>query len=135
MPTLLDSILGTGIKGVGEAVSGVLDKCITTADDRLKAKEGIMNVITDYSKSLVSSARDVLVVELQGNWLQKSWRPILMLAFGFIIVYEYFISSIFNLPKSNLPDKFWTLLEIGMGGYVIGRTAEKVADSVTNNWG
>jgi hypothetical protein len=32
----------------------------------------------------------------------------------------------------ELPDKLWNLLQIGVGGYVIGRSAEKIAES---KWG
>jgi len=71
------------------------------------------------------------------SWLQKSWRPIVMLSFTFIVVYAFFIQPAF-LPKSmdvrsTLPTQFWGLLELGIGGYVIGRSVEKVADKVTKN--
>ena len=26
----------------------------------------------------------------------------------------------------DLPDKLWALMEIGVGGYILGRTAEKI---------
>jgi hypothetical protein len=29
----------------------------------------------------------------------------------------------------ELPDKLWNLLTIGVGGYVVGRSAEKIAES------
>jgi len=32
----------------------------------------------------------------------------------------------------EFPDKLWSLLQIGVGGYVIGRSAEKIAES---KWG
>ena len=50
-----------------------------------------------------------------------------MLAFGFIIVYQYFIAHVFGLEEIDMPERFWTLLEIGIGGYLVGRSVEKVA--------
>ncbi|HLE17535.1 MAG TPA: hypothetical protein VI728_04525 [Syntrophales bacterium] len=29
-------------------------------------------------------------------------------------------------PLPVLPDRLWTLMEIGVGGYILGRTAEKI---------
>jgi len=86
----------------------------------------------------------VLKVELQGNWLQRSWRPLLALSFGFIIICMYFFFPIVNLwvesqdlqdliteLKDN--DGFWNLMELMIGGYVFARTVDKVSDKVTNN--
>lgn len=73
------------------------------------------------------------MAEISGNSLQRNWRPIVMLTFAFIIVYRYFISPIFNFPAIELPGPFWDLLSVGMGGYVIGRSVEKVADKLTQN--
>ena len=54
-----------------------------------------------------------------------------MLSFGFIIIYQYFLAPLLAKPlgfiEIDLPDRFWTLLEIGIGGYLVGRSIEKVA--------
>lgn len=31
-----------------------------------------------------------------------------------------------NVYALDLPDKLWALMEIGVGGYILGRTAEKI---------
>ncbi len=33
----------------------------------------------------------------------------------------------------DLPDRLWTLMEIGVGGYIIGRTAENKGGGVRCN--
>ncbi len=128
---VIDTILSSLTGNLGQTIKGILDKCITTDKERQEAQQKIDETLTNYSQSLTESASEIMQTEAKGGMLQRNWRPVLMLMFGFIIIYEYFISSIFNLPKSNLPDRFWNLLEIGMGGYVIGRTAEKITDSIT----
>ena len=74
---------------------------------------------------------EIIVAEAKGNWLQRSWRPILMLSFGFIVIYVKFIGPLFGLPIPTLEVEFWELLKIGIGGYVVGRSAEKIAKGVT----
>ncbi len=70
-----------------------------------------MEVVNSFAGKMMDAQKDVLLAELNGNKLQRSWRPIIMLAFGFVVVYEYFISKVFALPAANLPSKFWDLLE------------------------
>ena len=74
---------------------------------------------------------DIIIAEAKGNWLQRSWRPILMLSFGFIVIYNKFAAPLFGWTIPVLEGEFWTLLQIGIGGYVVGRSAEKIADKIT----
>lgn len=74
---------------------------------------------------------EIIVAEANGNWLQRSWRPVLMLSFGFIVIYNKFAAPLFGWPIPILEGEFWTLLQIGIGGYVVGRSAEKIADKIT----
>ncbi|MCG8410659.1 MAG: holin family protein, partial [Bacteroidales bacterium] len=86
---------------------------------------------------LQNAQRDIILAEAKGNWLQRSWRPIVMLSFTFVVLYAYFLQPAF-FPnsvdvKNALPSEFWQLLNIGVGGYVIGRSAEKISTNVTKN--
>lgn len=128
-----DKLLGSGISEAVKAVGDVVDNVVTNDEERLKAKKELSEVVTKFTTDIVAAQTEVLKVELSGNWLQRSWRPVIMLAFGFIILYQYFFSNVFNLPKVELPERFFDLLEIGLGGYVIGRSVEKVVDSVAGN--
>ncbi len=56
-----------------------------------------------------------------------------MLAFGFIVIYVKFIAPLFSLPIPPLENEFWDLLQLGIGGYVVGRSAEKIAGNITVN--
>ena len=130
---LFDKIFNSGIAEVTNAIGGVVDKFVTNDEERLQAKKELTEVVTKFTTDITAAQADVLKVELSGNWMQRSWRPVLMLAFGFIILYQYFISQVFDLPLVDLPERFFDLLEIGLGGYVIGRSVEKVIDSVAGN--
>ncbi len=155
---------GAIIKGIGESLKGVLDsfdKLVTSKDERMKNDNQlaeIRNELAEIQKDIYDKAADVeielvkakstaLQGEINGNWLQRSWRPLLMLCFGGIIIYQYFLVHLINVilaafhvqydgsplyfSEFELPDRFWTLLEIGVGGYIAGRSLEKVAPNVT----
>lgn len=63
------------------------------------------------------------------NWLTSSWRPITMLVFTALIVARWFGWAAPNLsPEEYI--KLWDIVELGLGGYVIGRSAEKVIPTI-----
>ena len=69
----------------------------------------------------------VLTEEARGTWLQRSWRPLVMLTFALIVLAGTFTS----LPMLADTSRFWDLLEIGLGGYVVGRSGEKIVQAFT----
>ena len=103
-----------------------LDNLFTSKEEKIAAKAAIQKMLLDKQLELQKMQTDVIITEAKGNWLQRSWRPILMLAFGFIVIYVKFIAPLFGLPIPPLEDEFWNLLQLGIGGYVIGRTGEKM---------
>jgi len=63
------------------------------------------------------------------NWLTASWRPILMLTFGALIVARWFGWAAPGLSQEEYL-KLWSIVELGLGGYVIGRSVEKTMPAV-----
>lgn len=110
---------------IGE-IGKVIDNLFTSDEERIKAKNEVFKVLKEQQLELQRLQTEIIVAEAKGNWLQRSWRPILMLMFGFIVIYVKFIAPLFILPIPPLENEFWNLLQIGIGGYVIGRTGEKM---------
>lgn len=115
---LIDSI-GSAIEKTGEAF-----------DKNFTSKEEFLNCLQEIQLKLLDVKEAILLQEAQGNFIQRSWRPILMLSFGSIIIYTKFFAPLFSLPTPELEPEFWELLKLGMGGYIIGRSVEKTASSV-----
>ena len=63
------------------------------------------------------------------HWLAANWRPILMLVFGGLIVARWFGLAAPNLSEAEYL-KLWDIVQLGLGGYVIGRSAEKIVPAV-----
>lgn len=131
-------IIGDIIQAVGGLANKALDKI---AGDKIseQAKQELQNNLAiellKADWSTVEKQFDVIIEEAKGGWLQRNWRPLLMLAIVAIVVNNYIIYpylSLFGAPAVvlELPEKLWNLLTIGVGGYVVGRSAEKVAE----NW-
>ena len=130
LKTLFTKEASNLVDSIGEA----FDKNFTKEEERIKAKTELLAMANDFILKVSQVKADVLKVELSGNWLQRSWRPIIMLSFGFIVIYRYFVAPTFSLPMAELPENFWNLLELGLGGYVIGRSAEKILSGSSINF-
>ena len=123
------------LKFFGSSVIGdigkIIDDLFTSDEERDAAKNKILQVLKEKELELQKMQTDIIIAEAKGNWLQRSWRPILMLSFGFIVIYNKFISQLSPyLITPVLEPDFWTLLQIGIGGYVVGRSAEKIAGKI-----
>ena len=61
------------------------------------------------------------------SWIARNWRPITMLTFVGIVVLNSL--GIITL-ETNFAEDFMLLVQIGLGGYVVGRSAEKAAPAI-----
>ena len=102
--------------------------------DKEKQQEAqleFQSMIADGSFKEFEKQADIIIAEAQSkSWLTSNWRPCIMLLFGIIIANNYIIYpylSLFmeNAPMLEIPPDMWDLLKIGLGGYVVGRSAEK----------
>ena len=123
------------VAGIFKPISDVIDHVLPSGDAKLalqgKVLEGQMQAaasLMDYEKQLLDGQTKIITAEAQGNsWLQRSWRPITMLTFLVLVVCDSF-----GWLHNPLAPQAWTLLQIGLGGYVAGRSLEKIAPAVTN---
>ena len=109
---------------------GGLDKLFTSKEEKIKAESIIKEIIIQKQLELQQMQTDIIITEAKGNWIQRSWRPILMMAFGFIVIYVKFLAPLLGLTIPELEIEFWELLKIGIGGYVVGRSAEKISKNI-----
>lgn len=77
----------------------------------------------------LNAAVSVIVAEASGNTLQRSWRPLLMLTFGGLVVARWFGFTAPNLAESEYL-ALWDIVKLGIGGYVVGRSVEKTAPAI-----
>jgi hypothetical protein len=80
-------------------------------------------------QELAGRAEIVKAEAASEHWLAANWRPMLMLTFGALIVARWFGWAAPNLSEAEYL-KLWSIVELGIGGYVIGRSAEKVLPTV-----
>src|SRR5258708_26147401 len=91
----------------------------------------LQQTLIQAGEQYVDAQKSVIVAEAQSqSWLPRDIRPLSLLCFLGIIVYQGVVVSIFHTPSVDLthvPKEMWTLFYIGFGGYIVSRGAEKVA--------
>ena len=123
---------------VGKIIGGFFDlvgEAVEDKDERNRIKAELTKVLesADLTKftSLVQAQTAVLVAEVQGkSWLQRNWRPILMLVIVAIVGNNYILYPYLSMFTSKavvleLPEKLYNLMTVGVGGYIVGRSTEK----------
>lgn len=111
------------------AVLGIIDKIMPDPRAAAEAKLRVMEMQQAGDLKVLEGSIAIIVAEAQGNLLQRSWRPIMMLTFAGLIVARWFGWSAPNLSQEEY-NHLWSIVELGIGGYVIGRSVEKVAPSI-----
>ena len=115
------------VTGIVSAVGEVIDRLTLPAREKKQLETELFRVITECERQRMEAQASVIVEEVRGNWLQRSWRPLVMLTFALIVLMGTFVS----LPILSDTSRFWDVLEIGLGGYVVGRSGEKMVQVLT----
>lgn len=105
------------MKGILGTVAGVIERLSLSSIEKKRLKQELETALLDYEREHLDVQAGVVQEEARGNWLQRSWRPMLMLIFAVVILAGMFT----DLPVLSDTSRFWDLLEIGLGGYIVGR--------------
>lgn len=114
----------------------LVDAVHTSEEERLKMKASTLDTYVKAIEIGVAAEQDQLkarakIVEAAANSphaLTATWRPITMLTFLALVVCDSF-----GLLSNPLASEAWTLLQMGLGGYVIGRSVEKTVVPLINS--
>ena len=123
----------------GPAISKVLDKSVTDKDQKEQIEKEIQLAILSQGGEFNRQAGDIILAEAKSeHWITATWRPLLMMVIVFIVAWNYAFVPVVaafgaNLLVLDLPDQLWTLLTVGVGGYTVGRSAEKSMQMYTKS--
>ncbi len=100
---------------IASVIAPLIDKAMT---NKSKAAE--------LTNGIAEAAAAVVIAEAQGeSWLQRNWRPVMMLWFGLLIGGYWFGFVPINMPV-EVVGRMFDLVTLGIGGYVAGRSVEKI---------
>jgi Holin of 3TMs, for gene-transfer release len=146
MPIAASLIFNAVTSLMAGPVSKLLDAYIQDQELRRKLAAELQTQLVDNLGKSLALEQSIVLAEIQSdNWLTKTWRPILMLSLlGFLAFVGVILPLAdllaghmlpFNPRWTALPTGFWDFLQVGVGGYIGGRSLEKIADSVVPSAG
>ena len=108
----------------------VVERLIPDPDQAAKAKNQLVDMAVNGELDELAQRAGVIKAEAQGDgWLQRSWRPIVMLIFTALIVARWLGWSAPDLSEA-VELKLFSIVQVGLGGYIASRGIEKVADKI-----
>ena len=114
-----------------------IEKAVPDKDLQEKLKAQLQTQLLQSHTQELQAASRIVEAEAKAGWFASSWRPLLMYVLIFILVWNYVIGPVIKVFMGavitfELPGDVWTLLNVGLGGYVVGRSAESVARTMAN---
>ncbi len=98
--------------------------------EKAKAESEAMRQLLTHQSEIEQAAAKIIQTEAaSAHWLAANWRPLTMLIFVGLIVARWFGWAAPNLSEAEYL-KLWSIVEFGLGGYVVGRSVEKVAPAI-----
>ena len=112
----------------------MIDDVHTSTEEKLEQKAKLLDLQVNfmeeglqYELAQLEAKSKIIEAEAKSDhFLTATWRPITMLTFLALVVCDQF-----GLLTFRLADPAWTLLHLGLGGYVVGRSFEKVVPAMT----
>lgn len=136
--SILTTIFGF-VSNIIQPVADMVDDLNTSDEEKLELKNKLVELenamqmkVIEYETKLMDSQASIIKSEATGkSWLQRNWRPLMMVFFAIMLGMYWFGYKPEYLSEEALSNLF-DLIKIGIGGYVIGRSAEKIVPQILN---
>ena len=125
------------IAPLAKILFNTIEKAVPDKDLQEKLKTELQTQLLQSHTQELTAAAKIIEAEAKAGWFASSWRPLLMYVLIFILVWNYVIGPVIKIFMGavitfELPGDVWSLLQIGLGGYVLGRSAESVARTMAS---
>ena len=127
----------SAVAPLAKILFNTIEKSVPDKDLQAKLKADLQTQLLQSSTEELKAAASIVEAEAKAGWFTASWRPLLMYVLIFILIWNYILGPIVKFFFAaaitiDLPGDVWTLLQIGLGGYVVGRSGESIAKSLAN---
>ena len=121
------------IAAIFRPAADLIDELHTSEEEKARIQLEMSRIQTetalqvlDYERQLLQARAEIVKADAEStHWLQANWRPLVMLTFVGLICLRFFGLSPEGMSEAEY-QKLWELMQIGLGGYIVGRSAEKV---------
>ena len=114
----------------------IVQRVVPDPAERARIEADLRSAAAETDARLAEAQASIITAEAQGSPLQRNWRPLFMVVCMGLLVWHAvavpILAAVLAVPLDEVvglravPDGLWTLLVVGMGGYIGGRSLEKV---------
>ena len=113
----------TAVLGIG---GKVIDRLFPDQQQKAQAQLALLELAQRGELAEFTARAEIVKAEAaSSHWLAANWRPVVMLTFAGLIVARWFGWAAPQLSEAEYL-KLWSIVEFGLGGYVVGRSVEKI---------
>jgi len=106
-------------------IGKVVDRAVPDRDEAERLKARLQSEAMNLDHAEFQAAARIVLAEAEGTGLKAWWRPLTMLVFVALVVARWFGLSAEGLTEAEYL-KLWEIVQLGLGGYVLGRSGEKI---------
>lgn len=115
----------------------LIDNLHTSKEEKLEAKArmletqvGFLSYALDFESKALEAKSQIIMAETKSeSWITRSWRPLTMLWFVGLIG-AYWMGLTPESVSEEAVLAMFSLVKVGLGGYVISRSAEKIVPPI-----
>lgn len=136
--SVLTTIFGF-VSNIIQPVVDLIDDLSTSDEEKLILRNELAKIenafnlkVMEYETKLLEAKSSIIIAEAaSSSWLTKTWRPLMMVWFGLLLGLYWFDITPENLTQETI-DSLFLLLQIGIGGYIGGRSIERILPKLLN---
>ncbi|WP_137389138.1 3TM-type holin [Rhodoligotrophos defluvii] len=134
---LTGDLLGQLIQPVKDVILKFQDRKITEAELDAEIRKALLSTFAEVAKT----QGDVIIAEAKGeSWLQRNWRPMVGCSLAFVPLFYGVITPVavdwLGMPPVRVGDPLLKdivdLVALCLGGYIAGRSLEKMVGTITS---
>ena len=93
---MICNLIGT----IGGKVLDIVDDVVEDKDAANNLKFQIQKQLIETKPTELEAQAKIVLAEAQGSWLQRNWRPLLMVTFAGLVVAHWFGFTAPDIPES-----------------------------------
>jgi len=118
---------------IGQAIGGIFGLKKAQGDAVREAIKVVSEANSSEGQREQSIATIIAAENASGYWLSSVWRPLTMVVFLVMLISYWFGYVPPGLLAETMPPmiaELFTIIKIGLGGYIGARTFEKIVSSI-----
>ena len=120
-----------------EPVAAIVNKAVKDKDLAAKINHDIFTQLMSAETTHMKEAASIIRAEANSeSWLTSNWRPLIMIWLGVLIgLYWFGFAPDYLVESPATVQDLFDLLKLGIGGYIMGRSGEKIVKTIAESGG